>query len=61
VNARTENIGARRLHTILEHLLEEIAFDASELAGRVIRIGASTVRERLDPVLQDQDLSRFIL
>jgi ATP-dependent HslUV protease ATP-binding subunit HslU len=61
VNAHTENIGARRLHTVLEHLLEEIAFDASELAGREIRIDATTVRERLDPVLQSQDLSRFIL
>jgi ATP-dependent HslUV protease ATP-binding subunit HslU len=61
VNARAENIGARRLHTVLERLLEEIAFDASELTGRVIRIDAATVRERLDPILQDQDLSRFIL
>jgi ATP-dependent HslUV protease ATP-binding subunit HslU len=61
VNARTENIGARRLHTILEHLLEEIAFDASELTDRTIRIDAAMVRARLDPVLQDQDLSRFIL
>ncbi|HWP64971.1 MAG TPA: ATP-dependent protease ATPase subunit HslU [Candidatus Limnocylindria bacterium] len=61
VNARTENIGARRLHTIMERLLEEIAFDASELSGRTIAIDAATVRARLDPVLQDQDLSRFIL
>jgi ATP-dependent HslUV protease ATP-binding subunit HslU len=61
VNARAENIGARRLHTVLERLLEEIAFDASELSGRVIRIDAAMVRARLDPVLQDQDLSRFIL
>ena len=61
VNARTENIGARRLHTILERLLEEIAFDASELAGQAITIDAAMVRARLDPVLQDQDLSRFIL
>jgi ATP-dependent HslUV protease ATP-binding subunit HslU len=61
VNARTENIGARRLHTVLERLLEEIAFDAPELTGRTIRIDAATVRARLDPVLRDQDLSRFIL
>jgi ATP-dependent HslUV protease ATP-binding subunit HslU len=61
VNARAENIGARRLHTVLERLLEEIAFDASELTGRVIRIDAAMVRGRLDPILQDQDLSRFIL
>jgi ATP-dependent HslUV protease ATP-binding subunit HslU len=61
VNARTENIGARRLHTILERLLEEIAFDASELAGRSLTIDSAMVRARLDPILQDQDLSRFIL
>jgi ATP-dependent HslUV protease ATP-binding subunit HslU len=61
VNARTENIGARRLHTVLERLLEEIAFDAPELAGQAIHIDVPTVRARLDPVLRDQDLSRFIL
>ena len=61
VNARTENIGARRLHTVLERLLEEIAFDAPELTGRAILIDVPTVRARLDPVLRDQDLSRFIL
>jgi ATP-dependent HslUV protease ATP-binding subunit HslU len=61
VNARTENIGARRLHTVLERLLEEIAFDGPELGGRTVRIDAALVRARLDAVLQDQDLSRFIL
>jgi ATP-dependent HslUV protease ATP-binding subunit HslU len=61
VNGRTENIGARRLHTVLERLLEEIAFDAPELAGRAIHIDVAMVRERLDPILQNQDLSRFIL
>jgi ATP-dependent HslUV protease ATP-binding subunit HslU len=61
VNARTENIGARRLHTVLERLLEEIAFDAPELGGRTVRVDGAMVRARLDAVLQDQDLSRFIL
>ena len=61
VNARTENIGARRLHTVLERLLDPIAFEAPELAGREVRIDVATVHERLQPVLQDQDLSRFIL
>jgi len=61
VNERTENIGARRLHTILERLLDTISFDAPDMRGREVVIDAATVRERLDPVLQDQDLSRFIL
>ena len=61
VNERTENIGARRLHTVMERLLDVISFDAPEMRGREVVIDAATVRERLDPVLQDQDLSRFIL
>jgi len=61
VNERTENIGARRLHTVMERLLDTISFDAPEMRGREVVIDAATVRERLDPVLQDQDLSRFIL
>jgi len=61
VNDRTENIGARRLHTVVERLLDQISFDAPEMNGRVIQIDATYVRERLDPILQDQDLSRFIL
>jgi len=61
VNERTENIGARRLHTVMERLLDEISFDAPEMGGREVVIDAAYVRERLNPILQDQDLSRYIL
>ena len=61
VNAKTENIGARRLHTILELLLEELSFNATELAGQSIPITAEYVAERLGDIVQDQDLSRYIL
>src|SRR6266478_6904697 len=61
VNERTENIGARRLHTVMERLLDELSFDAPEMGGRQVVIDGEMVRSRLDGVLQDQDLSRFIL
>jgi ATP-dependent HslUV protease ATP-binding subunit HslU len=61
VNERTENIGARRLHTVLERLLDQVSFDAPELAGQEIVVDAALVRERLAPILEDEDLSRFIL
>ncbi len=61
VNDRTENIGARRLHTILEKLLEEISFDAPEREESRIRIDAALVRERLAQIVCDEDLSRYIL
>ena len=61
VNERTENIGARRLHTVIERLLDQISFDAPEMGGHELTIDAAYVRERLEPILQDQDLSRFIL
>jgi len=61
VNERTENIGARRLHTVMERLLDQVSFDAPEMGGREVTIDAAYVRERLEPILQDQDLSRFIL
>ena len=61
VNERTENIGARRLHTILERLLDEISFTAPETHGREVTIDARYVRERLAPILKDEDLSRYIL
>jgi ATP-dependent HslUV protease ATP-binding subunit HslU len=61
VNERTENIGARRLHTILERLLDQVSFDAPEMQGREVVIDGAYVRERLESVLQDQDLSRYIL
>ncbi|MFW6231586.1 MAG: ATP-dependent protease ATPase subunit HslU [Spirochaetota bacterium] len=61
VNTKTENIGARRLHTILELLLEEVSFTATELAGQSIPITPEYVQERLGEVVEDQDLSRYIL
>ena len=61
VNDRTENIGARRLHTVLEHLLEEVSFDASEKSGTSVSINAKFVENRLGDLVQDQDLSQFIL
>jgi ATP-dependent HslUV protease ATP-binding subunit HslU len=65
VNERTENIGARRLHTVVERLLEGIAFDASDLgakqAGQVLTLTAADVDAQLGALAQDEDLSRFIL
>jgi ATP-dependent HslUV protease ATP-binding subunit HslU len=61
VNERMENIGARRLHTVLERLLDQVSFDAPEMQGREVVIDGGYVRERLESVLQDQDLSRYIL
>ena len=60
VNAETEDIGARRLHTILERVTEEISFAAPESAARVV-IDAAYVRDRLSGILADRDLSRYIL
>jgi ATP-dependent HslUV protease ATP-binding subunit HslU len=61
VNERTENIGARRLHTVLERLMEDISYDASEWDGKTISIDADYVRSHLDELVSDEDLSRFIL
>jgi ATP-dependent HslUV protease ATP-binding subunit HslU len=61
VNQQTENIGARRLATVLETVLEEVSFAAGEGEGRRVTIDAPEVRERLQPLLKDRDLSRFIL
>ena len=61
VNARQENIGARRLHTVMEALLEELSFDASERSGDVVVIDRAEVDRRLVPILGDDDLSRYIL
>ncbi len=61
VNEKTENIGARRLYTILERLLDEISFDAPDMAGREITIDAEYVRERLADIVEDEDLTRYIL
>ncbi len=61
VNVRTENIGARRLHTVMERLLDEVSFSAPEMPGRTVAIDGAYVRERLQAILEDQDLSRYIL
>ena len=61
VNERTENIGARRLFTIMERLLERVLFDAPDLTERTIRVDAQYVKERLRDIVKDEDLSRFIL
>jgi len=61
VNSTTMNIGARRLYTILEHLLEELSFDAPEMENGTVIIDADYVRQRLKKVADDEDLSRFIL
>ena len=61
VNERTENIGARRLHTIMEKLLEDLSFEAPERREKKIDIDASYVRDRLAEIVQDEDLSRYIL
>lgn len=61
VNETTENIGARRLHTVLERLMEDISYDASDMDGKTISIDADYVRNHLDELVADEDLSRFIL
>jgi ATP-dependent HslUV protease ATP-binding subunit HslU len=61
VNERMENIGARRLHTVMERLLDEVSFDANELRGQHLVIDAAYVRARLEGIAQDEDLSRYIL
>ena len=61
VNEQSENIGARRLFTIMERLLEEILFEAPELTDRKIVVDAPYVGDKLRPIMKDEDLSRFIL
>jgi ATP-dependent HslUV protease ATP-binding subunit HslU len=61
VNEKTENIGARRLHTILERLLDELSFDASEMGGQSITIDAAYVQRVLEGIIRDEDLSRYVL
>ena len=61
VNSRSENIGARRLHTIMEKVLDEISFDADSHGGETIRIDAPYVDSKLNDVVSDVDLSRYIL
>ena len=61
VNARAENIGARRLHTIMEKVLSDISFEADEHSGETITIDAAYVDSKLTDVVQSEDLSRYIL
>jgi ATP-dependent HslUV protease ATP-binding subunit HslU len=61
VNERTENIGARRLSTVMERLLDEVSFDAASLAGQTVEIDAAYVDKRLSELSQNEDLSRYIL
>ena len=61
VNASVENIGARRLHTVMERLLDEISFTASDKTGQTFIIDAAYVSEHVGKLAQDQDLSKFIL
>ena len=61
INERTENIGARRLHTVLERLLENISFEATDRSGTTLVIDAAYVDEHLDALVKDEDLSRYIL
>jgi ATP-dependent HslUV protease ATP-binding subunit HslU len=61
INDRVENIGARRLHTVLEKLLEEISFSASDRGGQTVTVDAAYVKEKVAPLAARGDLSRFIL
>ena len=61
VNASVENIGARRLHTVMERIVDDISFSATDRAGETIAIDAAYVHQRVDGLAKDQDLSRFIL
>ncbi|MEQ9071179.1 MAG: HslU--HslV peptidase ATPase subunit, partial [Gimesia chilikensis] len=61
VNQTTQNIGARRLHTILERLLEEVSYEAPDLKTKKIVIDAAYVQQKLHTIVEDEDLSKFIL
>ena len=61
VNDKAENIGARRLYTIMERLVDEISYSAPEMPDKEVNIDAQYVKDRLNPILQDEDLSRYIL
>jgi ATP-dependent HslUV protease ATP-binding subunit HslU len=60
-NRRAENIGARRLHTVMEALLDELSFNAPELSDKRVTIDAADVRRTLEPILADEDLAKYIL
>ncbi|CAG1020524.1 partial ATP-dependent protease ATPase subunit ClpY, partial [Methylococcales bacterium] len=61
VNKRTQNIGARRLHTVMEKLVEDVSFDASDMNGAEVVINAKYVQDKLQAIAKDEDMSRYIL
>ena len=61
INAKVENIGARRLATVMERMLEEISFTASDRGGEAVRVDAAYVQEKVAPLAGSADLSRYIL
>jgi len=61
MNQRLENIGARRLHTIIEKLLEELSFEAPNLSGQAVTLDRTFVKARLDGLVKNEDLSKYIL
>lgn len=61
VNERMENIGARRLHTVMERVFDEISFDAPDMPSKKLVIDREYVRKRLSEILKNEDLSRYIL
>jgi ATP-dependent HslUV protease ATP-binding subunit HslU len=61
VNARTENIGARRLHTIMEKVLEDLLFDSAYMQGQKVTVDQNYVEQRLKKIVENDDLSRYIL
>jgi len=61
VNSKVENIGARRLHTIIERVLDEISFTATDRSGEKVNIDAKFVQNNLGDIVKDTDLSKFIL
>jgi ATP-dependent HslUV protease ATP-binding subunit HslU len=61
VNEKTENIGARRLHTVMERLLEEVSFHADGAQHSAVKVDAAMVNERLGDIARDEDLSRYVL
>ena len=61
VNEKTENIGARRLHTILERVLDDLSFEASDMHGQTVSVDAGYVQKVLADIIKDEDLSRYVL
>lgn len=61
VNEQTENIGARRLHTILEKLLEDLSFEAPDVLDKAVKIDRQYVKQKLDKIVANQDLNHYIL